>query len=139
MVGNIAHWVGFDEVQSGQISLAVDEALCNVIKHGYGRRDDMPIWLSLWALEGKPTGIKIVIEDLATQVDPKKIQGRNLDDIRPGGLGVYIIRQIMDEVVYEQRPEGGMRLTLIRHVPSQVDTDAGCEPAASCENEPEHG
>ncbi len=116
LVGTIAQRVGFNEIQCGQISLAVDEALCNVITHGYDRRPDERVWVSLWALEGNPPGIKVIIEDHARQVDPSKIQPRDLDDIRPGGLGVHIIREVMDEVTYEKRPERGMRLMMIKHV-----------------------
>jgi hypothetical protein len=66
-----------------------------------------------------PTGLRIVIEDLGRQTDPGAIKGRDLDDVRPGGLGVHIIREVMDEVVYEKRPGGGMRLTLVKcpHAP----------------------
>jgi anti-sigma regulatory factor (Ser/Thr protein kinase) len=59
-------------------------------------------------------GIRIVIEDEAKHIDPDHIKGRDLDEIRPGGLGVHIIREIMDEVVYEQRRPIGMRLTLVK-------------------------
>ena len=114
MIGNFAQRLGFSDVQCGQISLAVDEALCNVINHGYGREPSGRIWMSVWEVPGEPTSIKVVIEDLARQVDPATIRSRDLDDVRPGGLGVFIIREIMDEVVYELRPEGGMRLTMIK-------------------------
>ena len=101
LVGTIAQRLGFNEMQCGQISLAVDEALCNVITHGYKRRADGPVWINLWSLPTNPAGLKIVIEDLAAQVDPDTIQSRDLDDIRPGGLGVHIIREVMDEVLIE--------------------------------------
>lgn len=120
LVGNVAQRLGFNEVQCGQISLAVDEALCNIINHGYARRPDQPIWLSIWALDGATAGMKIVLEDEARQVDPESIRSRSLDDIRPGGLGVHIIREAMDEVVYERRGERGMRLTVVKHLESPV-------------------
>jgi anti-sigma regulatory factor (Ser/Thr protein kinase) len=125
MVGNLAQRLGFNEIQCGQISLAIDEALCNIINHGYDRRPDGRIWLSVWDLHTDPPGIRVVIEDRAKQVDPERIRPRDLDDIRPGGLGVYIIREIMDEVSYEQRDGGGMRLTLTKRMsPSrQAATD----------------
>ena len=56
------------------------------------------------------------------------IKSRDLDDIRPGGLGVNIIRQVMDEVSYERRERIGMRLTLIKRINQQSAT-AG-RPAA---------
>ena len=116
LVSTMSQRFGFNEMQCGQISLAVDEALCNVITHGYQRREDGRLWISFWAIDGDPTGIKIVVEDQAAQVDPEKIQPRDLDDVRPGGLGVHIIREVMDEVSYERRSERGMKLTMIKHL-----------------------
>lgn len=138
MVGSIAQWVGFDDVQCGQVSLAVDEALCNVINHGYERRDDGRIWISLWATNVEPPGIRIVIEDLAKQIDPDKIRSRDLDDIRPGGLGVFIIREIMDDVKYERRAEGGMRLSMAKQLTSNAKGSQRPITSASCESEPDH-
>lgn len=121
LVSAVAKRFGFSDHDCGQIALAVDEALCNVIRHGYDRRPDGPIWMSVWP-EGaagpedtaEPRGIRIVIEDQAAQVDPSRIKGRDLEDIRPGGLGVYIIRQVMNQVCYEKRPGGGMRLVMVK-------------------------
>jgi anti-sigma regulatory factor (Ser/Thr protein kinase) len=47
-------------------------------------------------------------------VDPATIRSRDLDDIRPGGLGVHIIHEVMDEVRYERRDSRGMRLTMVK-------------------------
>jgi anti-sigma regulatory factor (Ser/Thr protein kinase) len=130
LVSNIAQRLGFNEVHSGQISLAVDEALCNIINHGYQKRTDGPIWVNVWANdEGRPT-IKIVIEDLARQVDPKVIRSRDLEDVRPGGLGVYIIREVMEDVRYEQREGGGMRLTMSKQLPVSSNSKPGSKPTS---------
>jgi sigma-B regulation protein RsbU (phosphoserine phosphatase) len=125
MVGAFAQRLGFNEIHSGQISLALDEALCNVINHGYERRPDGWIRLKVWDLGTDPPGIGIELEDRAKQVDPLTIQPRDLDEIRPGGLGVYIIREIMDEAVYEHRDEGGMRLRMTKQIPAASE----CAPA----------
>jgi len=116
MVAAIARRLGFHDSECGQIALAVDEALCNVIRHGYDRAPDKPIWLSIWPYEigGETRGIQIIIEDEAKQVDVEKIRGRELEDVKPGGLGVYIIRQIMDYTSFEKREHAGMRLTLVK-------------------------
>jgi anti-sigma regulatory factor (Ser/Thr protein kinase) len=117
LVAAVARRLGFTEEGCGQIALAVDEALCNIIRHGYDRRKDAPIWISLWplpALNGSGAGIKIVLEDEAKQVDPCTIKSRDLDEVRPGGLGVHIIQQVMDEAKYEKREQVGMRLTLVK-------------------------
>ncbi len=117
LVSAISKRCGFDDTACGQMALAVDEALCNVIRHGYDRRGDGKIWVSMWPIEepGKnPTGVKIVIEDEAKQVDPQKIKSRDLEDVRPGGLGVHIIQQIMNHSYFEKREKIGMRLVMLK-------------------------
>lgn len=142
LVANVARRMGFSEESCGQMALAVDEALCNVIRHGYAKRADMPIWVSLYAIGGLPgpddgdaqptQGLKIVIEDEARQVDLGSIKSRDLDEIRPGGLGVHIIREVMDEVHYEHRQPKGMRLTMIkRKGAAAAQPDALTEKAGS--------
>lgn len=124
LVASISRRLGFEDMDCSKIALAVDEALCNVIRHGYQRAMDRPIWISVWPLEGdahSPGGIRIVIEDEARQVEPEKVRSRDLDDVRPGGLGVHIIREVMDEAVYEKRAPVGMRLTMVKRAPRPVE------------------
>jgi len=127
LVGSVAKRLGFDDLQCSKIALAVDEALCNIIRHGYDRATDRPIWISLWPFEhaddGRRLGLKVVIEDEARQVDPSNMKGRDLGDIKPGGLGVYIIREVMDDVRWERRDGVGMRLTMSKRPRSNA---AGC-------------
>jgi anti-sigma regulatory factor (Ser/Thr protein kinase) len=142
MIAHLARRLGFDEITAGQVSLAIDEALCNVINHGYERRADGRIWLSVWAIETDPAEIAVVIEDRAKTVDPTAIQGRDLDDVRPGGLGVYIMREVMDLVQYDRRPGGGMKLTMRkRNVPGEPPAghpgaDAGADIGTPSESDP---
>jgi anti-sigma regulatory factor (Ser/Thr protein kinase) len=137
LIASVCDRLGFNSMQCGQISLAVDEALCNVITHGYERRSDGPVWINLWSEEAEPARIKIVIEDLANQVDPDSIQPRDLDDIRPGGLGVHIIREVMDEVRYERRSDRGMRLTMTKHLrPAEAARSSAPEPSGRQRVEP---
>lgn len=139
LIAAVSRRLSFSDDACGQIALAVDEALANVIRHGYDRRRDGPITVSIWPLPGdnghpRP-GIRIVVEDEAKQVDPCQIKSRDLDQIRPGGLGVHIIRQIMDEVVYEKRTGPGMRLTLVKRLPDPAArptcADCTCSSAPS--------
>jgi len=137
LIASVCDRLGFNSMQCGQISLAVDEALCNVITHGYERRSDGPVWINLWSDDADPARIKIVIEDLANQVDPDSIQPRDLDDIRPGGLGVHIIREVMDEVRYERRSDRGMRLTMTKHLrPAEAARSSAPEPSGRQRVEP---
>ncbi len=109
---------GLSDESASRLTLAVDEALCNIIRHGYQSAPGRPIWLRMWGLGGagaeRGPGVRIEIEDEARQVDPDTIHGRDLEDVRPGGLGVHIIREVTDEATYEKRPGGGMRLTLVK-------------------------
>jgi len=118
LTNQLALRIGFTDKESGRITLAVDEALCNVINHGYRRKRDGRIWITVWEVDGAPPAIRIMLEDVGQQVEPATIRSRDLDDIRPGGLGVHIIEQIMDSVIYEKRPEGGMRLTMTKRASS---------------------
>jgi len=131
LVNRLARTIGFSEIQSSQVALAVDEALANVIRHGYDNRIDARIWLSIWTLapnEHGP-GLRVIIEDQARQVDPATIKSRELDDIRPGGLGVHIIREVMDDVQYEKRSPAGMKLSLLKLLNGKVFGASADQPA----------
>jgi anti-sigma regulatory factor (Ser/Thr protein kinase) len=126
MVAQIAKRLGFTDAQCSQIALAIDEALTNIMKHGYERRTDGRIWLKLNPItDAKDPALEVIIDDEAKQVDPGQIRGRDLEDIRPGGLGVHIIKEVMDEVRYEKRAGSGMRLTMIKRQSSTLPKPAG--------------
>lgn len=135
LVGCIARRIGFDDMDCSKIALAVDEALSNIIRHGYDKAFDKPIWLGISPV--KPTkqaigGIVITIEDEAKQVEPCNMKGRELDDIRPGGLGVHIIHEVMDEVRYEKRTASGMRLVMTKLAPRPGESPRLSDRARSC-------
>lgn len=142
LIYHLASRLGFTDEACGQLALAVDEAICNVIRHGYDRAAGKPIWISVTPLVSgrseEPTpdspadALRIVIEDEARQVDVNTIKSRDLDDIRPGGLGVHIITEVMDEVRYEHRQPTGMRLTMVkRRQPAASNDNAGQQTPAS--------
>lgn len=117
LVGCIARRIGFSDMDCSKIALAVDEALSNIIRHGYDRAFDKPIWLGITPIRPDSDaigGIVIIVEDEAKQVDPDSVKGRDLGDIKPGGLGVHIIHEVMDEVRYEKREIKGMRLVMTK-------------------------
>ena len=118
MVDAFSSRLGFPPAEASRICLAVDEALCNVIRHGYESSPDGRIRVTI----NEPTGddcIEFIIEDRARQVDPDTIRSRDLKDVRPGGLGVHLMEEIMDTVTYEHRDGGGMRLTMRKRIPEQ--------------------
>lgn len=101
-----------DEMQSELIVLALDEACTNIIRHAYDGRADCPIQLSL---DADADRIECVIRDFGKSCDPKTIRSRELDDFRPGGLGVRIMQTAFDEVVFEPRAQG-TQLTMIKYL-----------------------
>jgi anti-sigma regulatory factor (Ser/Thr protein kinase) len=102
---------GLKAADAQRIGLAVTEACSNIIRHGY--RDVPGGWIRLQlAVDGQR--LVIVIDDDAPPVESAKIRPRDLDDLRPGGLGVHFIHEIMDDVRYETGPGGGNRLVMSR-------------------------
>lgn len=123
LIAGVCQRIGFDDGSCSQVALAVDEALANVIRHGYCRACDRPIWISLWPsveCADRGPGLRIEIEDEARQVDEAELSGRDLNDPRPGGLGLHIIREVMDEVAYAKRSPRGMRLTMVKFAPKSA-------------------
>lgn len=92
-----------------KIVLAVDEAAANVIRYAYGGAKDQVMDFE-FNISAK--WLTIRIRDYGQKPDPKKIKPRDLDDIRPGGLGTRFMREVMDDVDYDTSPETGTLLTM---------------------------
>ena len=114
---------GWTDEQTGEIILAVDEALCNVIRHGYDSQGAQKILLTARIIQEPKhgEGLEIHIRDFGKQIDPAKIRGRDLDNIRPGGLGVHIIRAMMSSAEYSRADGGGMLLVMRKYKSHVVD------------------
>ncbi len=87
----------FSEKERTLMVLGVDEACTNIIRHAYHLRDDQLIALSL---EGKQDCVCLRLRDYGKQRAPEKMKGRAHDIIRPGGLGLHLIRHAFDKVDY---------------------------------------
>jgi anti-sigma regulatory factor (Ser/Thr protein kinase) len=93
---------GFDECRVELLVLAVDEACTNIIRHAYDH-ERKPIRLEMEKLHDR---VRLTLRDYGRSCDPKRIRSRALEDIRPGGVGVHIIRHAFDHVKYEPCPRG---------------------------------
>jgi len=82
--------------------LAVNEACMNIIQHGYCGRTDGEIILEVLQ---ENDFLIFLLTDFASPVDINKCVPRDLNEVRPGGLGIPIIHSIMDEVNYLDPPE----------------------------------
>ncbi len=94
------------------VKLAVDEACSNVIRHAYGG-DPTQDMLIRFRTTGK--GFEVVIEDEGLKAEPESIKGRNLDDVRPGGLGINLIKRAFDLFSFDPRKKTGNRLRMVRY------------------------
>ena len=83
--------------------LGVDEACTNVIRHAYDLRDDQPIALSVEALS---TCVRMRLRDYGEQTPADQMRGRADNQVKPGGLGLHLIRNAFDKVDYILKPRG---------------------------------
>ncbi len=92
---------GFSEDDINKITIAVDEACTNIIKHGYNYSPDKKIDVEI-VRNGQD--FEIIISDKGKQFDPSTIQTPDMKDYfehyRRGGLGVYLMKRIMDRVEF---------------------------------------
>ncbi|HZR78771.1 MAG TPA: ATP-binding protein [Chthoniobacterales bacterium] len=93
----------FTDKQRTLMVLGIDEACTNVIRYAYDLRDDQPIALSVEAMQ---TCVRMRLRDYGEQTPAHKMKGRERDQVRPGGLGLHLIRNAFDKVDYILKPRG---------------------------------
>ena len=113
-VESLCSMAGLSETESCKVVLAVDEACTNIIRHSYDGERDKPI---ICKGEIEAQRLVFVRQDFGKKVDPSKIRSRDLADVRPGGLGVYFIQEVMDRMEFEDCGEEGTRLFLEKKIP----------------------
>jgi len=107
---------GFDSKNSQAITLAVGEAIGNVIKHAYNGATDRTFSLSC---SSNGLGLEVRIEDQGDPFDPLTREVLPPDEIRPGGRGIYLMRSIMDEMEYERQGDRNVvRMRKFRNTPT---------------------
>jgi len=111
-----AEKVGFNPEEVYNIQISVDEAVSNIIDHAYGL--DVLGYIEIW-VERLHDGIRISILDDGEPFDPATIPDpvldRPLEERRERGLGLYIMRKLMDEVEYDFSNPFQNKLTLIKY------------------------
>jgi len=120
---------GFAAADCRSVTRAVDEALTNIMRHAYRGKADRPIGMLCRTVpkrsggESGGEGFEVLLTDEGPAVDPSKMRGRPLDEIKPGGLGLHFIRQSMDVVEFK-RVKGKNQLRLIKYLQpgKQVET-----------------
>jgi serine/threonine-protein kinase RsbW len=100
-----ARHFGFSEEESSKIVLAVDEACTNVIKHAYQFAPDRTIEI---VIQPEKDSLHITVIDDGKAFNPSIARlpdlAQHLKHYRRGGLGIYLMRTLMDKVEYHYSP-----------------------------------
>ena len=106
--------LGVSESALADLRLVVDEAVTNVIIHGYGDLDGV-VELHM---EGDGDAVIITVRDKAKTFDPSNVSAPQLDTAlkdRPfGGMGIFLIRKMTDEAEFLPLPGGGNEIRLVK-------------------------
>ena len=106
-VRDTARLCGFGADAVHDIVLAVDEACQNVIRHAYGGSAEGEIVLEMYRAGDD---LVVLLRDFAEPTDVATVKPRDLDDVRPGGLGTHFMAEVMDRAEFLPPPEGGGNL-----------------------------
>ncbi len=106
--------LGVRESVLGDLRLVVDEAVTNVIIHGYEEADGL-VEINM---KGEGDAVIIRIRDRAKSFDPSGVNTPQLDTAlkdRPfGGMGIFLIKKMTDEAEFLQLPGGGNEIRLLK-------------------------
>jgi anti-sigma regulatory factor (Ser/Thr protein kinase) len=114
-VAQVAYEGGFTEKEIYSLQLAADEAASNIIEHAYEgvSNADLDVSCDMYG-----DILTITMRDTGRPFDPSKVKQPNLkadlSERQIGGLGLYLMRKLMDEVRYESNPRTGNLLTMIK-------------------------
>ncbi len=125
-VAKIAERYGFDDEDVSKIELAVDEACANVIKHAYGKNQRKPIDIIIKVDARKLT---VIVSDRGKGFDPRSMKVPDmkeyLSEMRVGGLGLYLMETLMDEVEFDIKPGKRNQVKLVKYIDKNDHPRAG--------------
>lgn len=108
---------GFDRETAFRLALAVDEACTNIIKHSYSNTPGQTFELEIVTLDDR---FEVVLTDYGNTFDPHSLphldMKRYLELCMRGGLGVHIIKLVMDDVVYNVMSNNANQLRLVKYL-----------------------
>jgi len=117
-VSTAARKFGFSDEDVSKIALAVDEACTNIIKHAY--KSDPTKNISV-TIKGRNGTFEIAIRDSGKDFDPAGVPSPDMKEYlahyRRGGLGMYLMKSLMDKIEYDIKPgmPNEVRLTKYLH------------------------
>ena len=106
---------GFPDSAVADVGLCVNEAIANVIRHAYEGRTGQPIELNATATDAS---LDIALRDWGNGRVPDLSRRPDPLDLRPGGLGLPCMKQLLDNLIYEPQPDGMcLRMTKLKRIP----------------------
>ena len=114
LVGGYLENQGVSPDRADDVVLAVDEACANAIRHSYGNRIDGKLTLSFHANDRE---LEIVLNDEGIPAPANRVRRKEAvlpdkEHLTPGGLGVQLMYQVFDEVVFSPGAVRGNRVTM---------------------------
>jgi anti-sigma regulatory factor (Ser/Thr protein kinase) len=111
-----AQSVGMDDDQVFAIQMAVDEACTNSMEHAYNGHDDGEVTVCCY---GENDDFVVKITDLGDQFDPSAVPepdiSQPLEERSVGGLGIFLMRRLMDSVEFHTDPDNGNEVIMRKH------------------------
>lgn len=92
--------------------VAVGEICNNVIKHAYHGEAGRPIALTL---QGFPDHLAIDVEDEGAPYDPRGYTPPDLEAMPEHGMGLFLVRETVDELTFDTARPRGTRWRLVKH------------------------
>lgn len=112
-----ARQFGFSDEDVANIVLAVDEACTNIIKHAYQYAPDKEISIAILRNNG---AFVVKIKDSGRNFNPNALRApdlkQNLSHHRRGGLGVYLMKKLMDKVEYNFASGQSNEVSLVKYL-----------------------
>ena len=96
-VQEVTEEIGCSKKLISDLVIAINEACMNIMQHAYKGDRSGEILLEIQKEQGN---LEVLLTDYAAPIDPKLIRPRDLDDVKPGGLGTHFIQEIMDDCTY---------------------------------------
>ena len=117
-IADAAKNFGFDDENINKIIMAVDEACTNIIKHAYGSQPGQPIDIAVSTDNKK---FSVIIKDKGKYFEPKEIcppdMREYLKQYKVGGLGIHLMKSLMDEIKYKIQPGVQNEVKLVKYLP----------------------
>ncbi len=112
----LAETTGFETAEAEKIALAVDEATTNVVQHAYGGEAGHEIEVHF---DPEGDSLDIVIFHEGKPLESMPVPAFDVDELvaehKSGGLGLTIMRQIMDKVEHTQAGTGKNMCVMVRY------------------------